>query len=194
MKEWISEAELRRFYWLLSARMTDFDCGTLCAPANHGIPCCCDQKLTLPILYANEYRWQRRKSGFWRRTRPLDPEEEKVIGDLDAFYVAAKCAGLARCRRSRRALVCRMFPFEPHLDDKGGVLGITYQYEAADRCPLVGRRASAYNPAYIRNSVMFWQEILCLLPREREMYRRESRKLRRRFKRAGKRVQVFRQA
>lgn len=190
-KHWISEAELERFYRLMSVRMVGFDCGQLCAPGNGGVPCCCEPGHAVPILYRDEYRWHKRQSRFWRKFKVRSRADRELKESLHKSYVPAACRGSAECQRTRRALVCRTFPFEPHLDDDGNVVGITYQYEHAHFCPLVGKPKSTFNPLYIRNSVRLWQELLALLPEEKAMYVKESRKLRRKFRKQTRRVHVF---
>ena len=112
--------------------------------------------------------------------------------EIADFILLCDCPGVAKCQRSKRALVCRTFPFEAHLDEKGKVLGITYQYDSEEECVLVGKPRHIYNPAYIRNSVIFWEEVLEIFPEEKELYFEESAKLRRKFKREGRTIQIFR--
>jgi len=191
MKRRLTDRRLRRWYRLLSVRMTEFDCGTLCAPDNDGSPYCCDRGQVVPVLYRDELCWHRRRSRFWRRSKPRTPEEKKLAAEIIDDVVLADCPGVAGCRRSLRALVCRTFPFEPHLDEDGRLFGITYQYSVEAECPLVGRPRRTYNAAYIRNALIFWNEALDVFPEEREMYIAESRKLRRRFRKQGRRIRVF---
>jgi len=191
MKRRLTDRRLRRWYRLLSVRMTRFDCGTLCAPANDGIPYCCDRDQVVPLLYRDELRWHRRRSRFWRRSKPRTRHAKKLAAEIVDDVVLADCPGVAGCRRGLRALVCRTFPFEPHLDDDGRLLGITYQYSVEAECPLVGRPRRTVNEAYIGNALTFWSEVLDVFPEEREMYTAESKKLRRRFQKSGRRVQVF---
>ena len=48
-----------------------------------------------------------------------------------------------------------------------------------------------YNPVYIANSIVFWQELFDLYPEEKELYIHESGKRERRLKRQGKKIRVF---
>jgi hypothetical protein len=192
MKRKISDKQLRRFYRLLSVRMTDFDCGKLCAPGNEGIPHCCDPDSVVPLLYRDEYRWHRKRGTFWRRMKAKTAEDRRLMAGAYRYNVFARCPGPAECKRSLRALVCRVFPFEPYVDDGGKVLGLVYQEERKDRCALIGRPRRSYNPRYLANAVTFWQEVLDLLPKERKLYIEESRKRDRRVRRKGKTLQLFR--
>jgi hypothetical protein len=188
----LADRDLRRFTRLMSARMTDFDCASLCAPNPGEIPPCCDNRETVPVLYRDEYRRYRRRTDFWKKHVPTDRAGRKLAEQMASYNVLAECPGPRACRRSLRALVCRMFPFEPHLDEEGRVVGLVYQEERSDRCPLVGKPRSLYNDRYIRNSIIFWSELLDRLPDEKEMYLEESRKLRRRCRRRGVKPRVFR--
>ena len=188
----ISPEQLRRWYRLMSVRMTDIDCGRLCAPKNEGIPYCCDQDSVVPLLYRDEYRWHRGQDRFWKKMQVRTAEHRRLIKDTHPYNVFAECPGPGQCSRGKRALVCRMFPFEPYVDKEGNVLGLVYQDERKDGCPLIGKPKSAYNPKYLANSIRFWQEVLDSLPHERELYMGESRKRDRRAKRAGQRLRIIR--
>ena len=187
----LTDAVLSRFYRLLSVPMTDFDCGKLCSPTNDGVPVCCDSRVTYPVLYRDEFRWLRRKSHFWKRMSLRNPEARRVAEDLHENSMLARCPGPARCRRRRRAIVCRIYPFEPHLSREGEILGLTFNYDMEDRCALIGKPESTFNVGYIRNSILFWKELLSLLPEEHDLYVDESEKLRRRFARKGRDIDLF---
>jgi hypothetical protein len=190
----LTERQVRRFYRLLSVRMTDFDCGALCAPRNGGIPYCCDDTNVVPILFRSEYRMQRRRAGFWKRFRPRTRAERRMVDTACDYNVFCTCPGAAQCRRGRRALVCRTFPFEPHLDPDGQVLGLVYQDETNPGCALNGQPRRLYNPAYIRNAIQFWTELTAAIPEERRLYMAESRKRERRAARTGRPFRLFRAA
>ena len=172
--------------------MISFDCGRFCAPGNHDIPACCDNESTVPILYRDEFRWLKTRGRFWTRMRRRTKAARRLTDTLHETYVAAECPGPQACRRSLRSIACRAFPFDPYLDGKGRVLGLVYQVERRDRCPLVGKPAGLYNPAYVARAIRFWREILHALPEEREVYAKHSRKLRRRARRKGERVRIIR--
>ncbi len=182
---------LGRFYRLLSPAMTDFDCGKLCASDNGGIPACCEDETTYPVLYVDEFKWLRKKNRFWKRMPLRNRVARKLARDLHQNSLLAKCPGPAACNRSSRAIVCRIFPFEPHLDEEGRVQGLTFNFEMEDRCPLIGKPESLFNPVYIRNSIVFWKELLDLMPEEQDVYMNESARLRRQFARKGRKAPVF---
>ena len=67
MKKRLTDKQLERFYKLMSQPMLSFDCGTLCADEPGGTPYCCDNSSVYPILFEDEYRWQRKQSRFWKK-------------------------------------------------------------------------------------------------------------------------------
>ena len=69
-----TSAQIEELLSTLSVPVTDFDCGTLCAPGNGGVPVCCDKDLIVPVLYKTEYKLLRGRSDLWR---PFRPETKK---------------------------------------------------------------------------------------------------------------------
>jgi hypothetical protein len=192
MKTRITEKQLERFYRLLSVKMTEFNCGKFCAPKNDGIPVCCENEFVTPLLFQEEYRWHRQKSKFWKRASLKNKDIKKMVDDSASYYVYAFCPGPGECQRTRRSIVCRIFPFEPQLNKEGEVLGLVYVNSGAENCSLIGQPKKIYNPKYISNSIKFWQELLELYPPEKELYIDESKKRARRLKRQGKKLEIFR--
>jgi hypothetical protein len=92
------------------------------------------------------------------------------------YYVCAECTGPARCARSLRALACRAYPLEPHLDHRGAVAGLVFLHDDVEHCPLVAMPRSSFRTAYVRSALVFWQELVDTLPPERELFIRESSK------------------
>jgi hypothetical protein len=192
MKKRLTEKQLERFYRLLSVKMTEFDCGTFCAPKNDGIPFCCENEFVTPLLFHEEYRWHRQKSTFWRRASLKNKDIKKMVDESASYYVYSFCPGSGACQRTKRSIVCRTFPFEPQVDKQGKVLGLVYINSGSENCSLIGQPQKIYNPKYIANSIKFWQELLDLYPPEKELYIDESRKRERRYKRKGKKLKIFR--
>lgn len=176
---------------MLSVRMTDFDCGQHCARHNKGIPFCCDQDRLIPVLFKDEYAWHRKKGSFWRKMLIRTKSDEKLVRDSCSYNIFAVCPGVQNCRRALRALVCRMFPFEPFLDDTGCVMGLVYQRGDNEGCSLVGKPQRIYNPTYIANAIRVWQELVDVFPEEKDMYIRESRKRRNKAAQTGQSVRFF---
>ena len=191
MKRKLTERQLRRFYRMLSVRMTDFDCGIRCAPQNNGVPYCCDQERVVPLLFRDEYKWHRTQETFWQKMPIRTKEEKKLVQDLCSYTVFALCPGVQACRRTQRALVCRLFPFEPFIDTEGNVLGLVYIGGENGDCSLMGKPQRIYNPTYIRNCIRVWQGLVDTFPEEKDMYMHESKKRTRRAARMGKTVRFF---
>jgi len=191
MKRKLTERQLQRFYRMLSARMTDFDCGKHCAQQNDGVPYCCDQERVVPLLFKDEYKWHRKQGSFWRKMPIQTKSDERLVRNSCSYNIFAMCPGFQNCRRTLRALICRMFPFEPFLDDKGCVLGLVYQSGENEGCSLVGKPQRIYNPKYIDNCIRVWQELVDIFPEEKDMYIRESRKLRYQVAQMGESVNFF---
>jgi hypothetical protein len=188
----LTPAKIHELYDLLSVPMIDFDCGALCAPTNDGVPACCDIEHAVPMLYRDEYRWLRKKSTFWKRYPRRGAEDREYAESMeDEFRVLAVCPGAKRCDRAQRSLVCRTFPFEPFVDGRGRMLGLTYNTEAGRSCPLTSRGESSYNPRYLKNCRMFWETVLEIFPDERNMYIEESRRRKRLWRRRGRAVPLF---
>ncbi|GBD97460.1 hypothetical protein BMS3Abin06_02359 [bacterium BMS3Abin06] len=191
MKQRITEKKLRRFQRLLSIRMIDFDCGKLCAPKNNGIPFCCDNESIVPVLFHEEFNRHGKNGKFWKKVPVRNDSIRKMIEESASYYVFSICPVPANCRRSRRSLNCMTFPFEPHVSRSGEVAGLVYTDNGKDGCALMKKSRRIYNPVYIANSIVFWQELFDLYPEEKELYIHESGKRERRLKRQGKKIRVF---
>jgi hypothetical protein len=193
MRARMDEKKLRRFYRMLSVPMIDFNCGELCAPRNGGIPNCCESESVVPVLFRDELRWHRKKNGnFWKKMPVRTKADREFVKDACSYYLFAVCGGPGQCRRPKRSLNCMTFPFEPHVDREGRVVGLVYKDEGDEECPLMKKSPGIYNPDYISNSIRFWQELIDLYEEEQELYMSESRKRERRVRRKGIKVRVFR--
>ena len=187
----MTDQQLERFYRILSVPMTDFDCGSYCTPQNNGVPYCCDQENLVPVLFKDEFKWNRKKGAFWEKMPVQTKSDKRLIKDSCSYNIFAMCPGPQNCRRTLRALVCRLFPFEPFLDHMGCVIGLVYQNGENECCSLFGRPQQIYNQTYIRNCIQVWQELVNIFPEEKDMYIRESRKRKRDAARTGKPVRFF---
>jgi hypothetical protein len=173
--------------------MVDFDCGRLCNGAGGGIPICCNSSRFHPLLYTEELKWLREhKKADWRPSKPRTSRERKTAAALSDHLVFADCPGIQNCNRDHRALVCRMFPFEPHVDDSGKVVAIAFVTEDPGMCPLVEMPRSTFQTKYIRASMKAWQRLIDKYPEERELYICESRKRERRALRKGIKIRLIR--
>ncbi len=187
----MTEKALRRFYRLLSVKMIDFDCGELCAPKNEGIPRCCENESCVPILFHEEYKWHRKNGTFWKRMPPTTKEIKKFIEESEDYYVFSKCPGPGGCKRSKRSLNCMTYPFQPYVNNKGEVLGLSLVDGADNQCPLTKKPKKTFNPQYIANSIQYWKELFTVYPEEEELYIDETKKRERRARRQGRKVRIF---
>lgn len=191
---YMTNEKLEHFYKLLSPEMTNFNCGELCAPLNGGEPFCCDSKNVIPLLYRDEIRWDKECGNkIW------DVLHGEEIAELDLplcvdpeveVYATCKCA--PDCPREKRSLICRTFPFLPYFNKNGELEGLTYNFFEKGKCPLVGRSDIELNPEYIKNSCIFWEELLEIFPEDRELYIDESADRRKQFAEAEKEMPIFR--
>lgn len=188
----LTKNRLRRWYRLVKPAMTDFDCGQLCAPDNDGVPACCDEDWTVPLLFKEEYKYHRQRSHFWRRYPRRTPEQREDANELDSCHDwACLCPGPAKCERKMRALVCCLYPFMPFVKPKGEVLGMTFLHGEAQKCPLIDRPGWAPPADYVRGSIQYWTEVFEVFPDERAVLVDLSRKARRRYRRLGLPVPLF---
>ncbi len=188
----LTDNRLRRWYHLLTPAMTDFDCGQLCAPNNEGVPACCDEDWTIPLLFHEEYEYHRRRSSFWRRF-PLRTAEQRAEADeFDSCHDwACLCPGPSKCERNRRALVCYLYPFMPVVTGKGAVLGLTFLHGESNKCPLIERPGWAPPADYVRGSLRYWAEVFRIFPDEKPIFVNLSRKARLRYRRLGRPLPLF---
>lgn len=188
----LTEQRLRRWYRLLEPALTDFDCGQLCAPDNDGVPNCCDHEWTIPLLFKEEYKFQRRRSHFWRRYPRRTPEQRAEANEFDSCNDwACLCPGAAKCERDKRALVCRLYPLMPVVNGKGEVLGLTFIHGEAKKCPLIDRKGWTPPADYIKGSMQYWKEVFEIFPEELEVFTDLCRKARRRYRRLGRALPLF---
>ncbi len=175
----IPEEILEYLYQLMDVEITDFDCGQLCTDSNNGVPFCCDVEKTVPVLFNDEYDFISRKfPGFWQKLDADSPLLQHLDVELDLdIECFAVCPGCQACNRSARALVCRLYPFEPYCDEKGNVVGITFNYDE-DQCPLLKKDDLRVNPQYIKNSMTVWRYIFQLMPEYQELFTEVSQGLR----------------
>lgn len=163
----------------MDIEMTSFDCGQLCASQNSGVPFCCDPKLTIPVLFNDEVSFLNKKSpNFWQKLSSSSKRiKEMDIEFDDEIECFADCPGVSSCQRSARALVCRFYPFEPHCDETGNIIGITFNYDE-EQCPLLNKEDLELNQEYINNSIIAWRYLFQIFPEFQELYTDSSQDLR----------------
>jgi hypothetical protein len=187
--------ELHELFELMSNPMVSFDCGQLCHVAGGGQPVCCDHGNFHPLLFADEYEWLKAHRGAnWKRFKPKTRADKKEVDELCDHLLFADCPGIENCNRDHRSLVCRFFPFEPHVDPKGTVIGLAFITEDAKKCPLVAKPLKTFRKTYVKASMKVWQKIIDAYPEEKELYVAESKNRVRRAKRNHRRVRLLKKS
>ncbi|MFO1052292.1 MAG: hypothetical protein U1F36_08775 [Planctomycetota bacterium] len=184
----LSEAQVAELLGILTAPVTDFDCGTLCAPSHGGIPVCCHGETIQPVLYRAEFALLRRRSTMWSRHRGQGVNDAAELRPCEMF---ADCKGHTRCEREHRALSCRTFPFEPYLDHDDRLAGLVFVYDLMQLCPLIGS-GHRIRDDFIEQCGRMFARLFEFDPDERELWAMQSRALRRSFGRAGAKIAVYR--
>jgi len=175
-----------------SAAVTRIDCGALCAKRNKAVPVCCNNRRHIPLLFRDELRWHiRHNGGMWRKRTARTKLDKKQAAECANYLEYCLCIGAEKCRRAKRSLTCRFFPFEPYIAEDGVFVGITYMYRAAKDCPLIDNPDILPTKAYVRQSIKTWERIFKRYPAERELFYEVSRALERSQKRKRRGIKVF---
>lgn len=174
----------------LQSPVTDFDCGTLCAPGNGGVPVCCHADSIVPVLYKAEYAVLRKRSKLWGPYRPRTKKDEEMVRERRSCDVFAECRGHQYCERENRSLACRTFPFEPYLDHDAELAGLIWYYDLAHLCPLIESK-HRIRPRFIRECVSLWDKLFDAIPEERDYYFAASQSIRRSFGQRRRPIPVF---
>lgn len=176
----------------LQAPVTTFDCGTLCAPKNGGVPVCCHASSIVPVLYKAELALLRRRSDLWRKHVPVGVDAA-LRDRARACDVFAVCKGHTHCERDNRSLACRTFPFEPYLDHDDRFAGLVFAFEFSHLCPLI-TSDHEIRPDFIAQCSAMWRSMFHRDPAERAFHAGCSRTLRRQFGRMREPIPVFTEA
>ena len=185
-----TQAQIAELLETLRAPVTDFDCGTLCAPDNDGVPICCDRDRIVPVLYREEYRLLRERSDLWSPFQPRTKQQRTLGEDMRACDRLCQCKGVAHCERENRSLACRTFPLEPYLDHDGDLVGLVFNYDFQGICPLVASRY-AIRPDYVDECMSMWEKAFAWSEEEWEFHFGHSERLRRSFGQKRRRIPVF---
>ncbi|MFT7616627.1 MAG: hypothetical protein ACI97A_000251 [Planctomycetota bacterium] len=185
-----AELDIEKLLKDFDAPVTAFDCGQLCAPANGGVPVCCESSGVIPVLYKSEFNLLQKRSDLWQAFKPSCKEEKELVDDHGDYQLAV-CTKSCFSERDNRSLNCRSFPFLPYFDHDSDIVGLVYDYEAAEgKCPLVNLPQTV-TKEYIAQAVSFWQAVSAFDTDEMEFYRAESKGLRKRQRRMGEPVMVL---
>ncbi|WP_367898529.1 hypothetical protein AB3N61_03905 [Leptospira sp. WS58.C1] len=181
----LTEDEIQYYYTLLQEEVTEYNCGSLCAPSNGGIPVCCQADNALPALYKAEYEMLSKRTDLWKAYVPMTREEKKDFAVYDHRKITfCECKGVAHCERENRSISCRTFPLEPYLDTRGVLVGLVFMQEFQTKCPLTSR-AKDIRQEFIDNHFLFWEKLLFRVESEYEVYTESSKAYRRKRKRTG---------
>jgi hypothetical protein len=185
----LTEPQVATLLRTLTAPVTKFDCGTLCAPGNGGVPVCCHAPSILPVLYKAELALLQKRSELWRQHVPTGADAPllQAARKCDVFAV---CKGHTQCERDNRALACRTFPFEPYLDHDGHFVGIVFAYDMAHLCPLI-TSAHEIEADFVTQCCAMWRQLFASDDDERRFYAGLSCTLRRQFGRRGEACPVW---
>jgi len=186
----LTEKDFEYIYRHYDSTPVRFDCGTLCAPKNDGVPFCCDSGWLIPVMYEREFASLRERTDLWKRFRPKTNHEKKIVEETDKSSIFGTCLGHERCDRRFRSVSCRVFPFEPYLDLEGNLLGLVYNYRLGNKCPLVDR-PKLISRKFVSDQLKMWKYIFEREPSERDVYRDESIQVRRYLSRKKKPIYIF---
>lgn len=186
----LGEAQVEELLAILRSPVVGFDCGTLCAPRNGGVPACCQASTVLPVLYEAELALLRRRSDLWRKHVPDGASGAALMRDLRPCDTFAICKGHLHCERDNRSLACRTFPFEPYLDHDDRFAGLVFAYDLDHLCPLISSEHEIL-PEFVEQCCAMYRRLLELAPEERAFYSGISRSLRRSFAQKRSPIPVF---
>jgi hypothetical protein len=177
----LTDRDIEHSLKLLREEICDFDCGAICASRNRdGVPYCCDNSTAIPVLYREEYRYLKKRTGMWRHHKPKKSEK---LEDLE-YQIYAKCRGPENCEREHRGIVCRNFPTYPYFDKNGKCVALFFNRTLKHQCYLVDRPA-LIRKEFIQANVRFWNFILPKVKGEWDFYRSFADRMERMAKRHG---------
>lgn len=187
----LAKEEIEYYYSLLQEEVTEYNCGSLCAPSNGGVPVCCQADNALPALYKAEYEMLSARTDLWKEYVPATKQEKKEFAEYDLRKITfCECKGIEHCERENRSISCRTFPLEPYLDTRGILIGLVFMREFLTKCPLT-TKAKDIRQAFIDSHFLFWEKLLFRLDSEYEVYWDSSRAYRRWSKRTGKPLTIL---
>ncbi len=175
----ITPGVFRELYSLLDDPITKRDCGSLCAPANGGVPFCCDVHNAVPLMYKEEYKFLKSRTDIWSPWKPRRKGDEALLEDLASDQIFCECKGVQHCERENRSISCRTFPLEPYIDKRGELVGLVFNSVFLGRCPLTEKK-HLVRQAVVDKHFEFWDRWTDLKDDEFQLYYDLSKTLRRR--------------
>lgn len=181
----LTEEEIAYYYTLLNEEITNFNCGTLCAPDNDGEPFCCKVENAVPFLYKEEFQYLQKRSELWSVWEPKTKHEIKLKKETETEdTIFCKCKGVSYCERENRSISCRTFPLEPYLDKRDVFIALVFMQEFSHGCPLT-QRPEDIRQDFVDNHFIFWEKLMLRKPDEFETYKKSSRRYRNKRERTG---------
>lgn len=174
---------IRGLYNLFHSPVTEFDCGTKCAPNNpNGIPFCCDICQAVPAAYHQEWTYLKQNTDLWHVWRgdecTSDPEDpSRLLDETPPHMLLLACLGPARCQRDFRAMSCRQFPFFPYITSGGTFLGLACEWEFEKTCWVI-QNLHTVLPAFRQEFVRVYDALFEVWEAEYESYWTRSEEIR----------------
>ena len=170
----LTEDEIAYYYTLLNEEITNFKCGTLCAPKNGGEPFCCKVENAVPFLYKEEFSYLKKQSDLWSVWEPKTKHEIKLKKNSETEdTIFCKCKGVSFCERDNRSISCRTFPLEPYIDKRDVFVGLVFMKEFTEGCPLTNR-PKEIRQEFIDSHFIFWEKLILRKTDEFETYKKSS--------------------
>lgn len=196
MTNFVPKFNFRQFYNRFNAPVTEFDCGTKCAPHNpSGKPFCCDICHAVPAAYRQEWTYLQENTDLWHEWRgdectaePADPAE--LLADTPEYMLLLACKGPAHCQRDFRALSCRQFPFFPYVTSDYRFIGLAYEWAFENTCWVISNLWSVTEP-YRQEFVRTYDEIFALWQDDFDSYANYSDQMREHFAAEKRRIPLL---
>lgn len=188
--------DISTFYDAFNAPVTDFDCGALCSPHNlHGIPFCCDICHSVPAAWHAEWDYLNAHTDLWHAWRgdecSNDPVDPATLADETPEHMRLlACLGPAHCQREYRCSSCRQFPFFPYINLTGDFIGLAYNWDFEPTCWVISH-LDAVTPAFRREFVAVYDDLLRQMPEEYQSYLWLSEDLREAFSQRRRRFALL---
>lgn len=187
---------IRKLYDHFDAPVTDFDCGTKCAPFNpQKIPFCCDICCAVPAAYLQEWEYLRSNTDLWHIWRadecPQDLDDpDELRAELPEHMVFLACQGPAYCQRQFRAVSCRQFPFFPFITSDDRFIGLAYEWKFEETCWVISN-LDMVTRAYRKEFMRFYDELFSAWDEEFEVYANLSDEMRQFFAEQKRRIPIL---
>jgi hypothetical protein len=151
----LKEKDFSYLYQVLDIPVTDFDCGSVCAKKNKGVPVCCEVNVVVPVLYSNEFKYVKKRSTLWKHFVADTKHDKRLKDECSYDEVMCTCNGAHSCERKFRSFVCRTFPLTPYITAKNDFIGLTYSYDFEKKCPIIGK-PGLIKQSHVNSAIKAW--------------------------------------